>query len=763
MNQAGNTSERDDALWKRVSLGAWCDTNDVESRRQSTLFHAYSFIGFTFLFVFTVAMVVRENTLLVITYLTGGTLLFINVVILRHTLRLDWANMAGSVIGALFIFSVILIDHDKPSVYFWALFFTVIPFSVTGLKRGLIVILPFVAAVLFVAMYSTHNSMASDNIDELFSGRLLGVLLGLAFTAYFFEYYRSEAYTDLKQEFTMRKQAEELTRTLYQAIEQSPVSVLITNSDGNIEYVNSTFVMCTGYSSEEVMGQNTRILKSGKTPDLCYQELWQAISNGQAWEGEFQSRKKSGETFWEHAHIAPVLDEAGDIRHYLAVKEDVTLRKQQEERILHQAHFDVLTDLPNRFLALDRLSQLLNEAQRNKDLAAVMFLDLDDFKKINDTLGHDIGDKLLIEAATRLRSVARSADTVGRLGGDEFIVLLGGLSDANDARPVAENLLNRFRDPFRIDGRELVLTISVGIAIYPDDGTSSAELLRSADSAMYHSKEQGRNVYHFFTNAMNQDVARRLQVEEQLRGALERGELYLCYQPLVNVVTCTIVGVEALLRWNNPALGKVSPDEFIPIAEQSGLIIPIGRYVLNQALSMEAKWQQKCESQFTMAINLSPCQFRDLDLVAFVEDAMGQSGVSGESLTLEITEGVLMSGHTYIDDALAALSELGVSIAMDDFGTGYSSLSYLRSYPFNTLKIDRSFINDIIANPADRELVNATIAMAHGLGLKVVAEGVETEEQLAFLAAQSCDFAQGYLFSKPVSADEITEMLETGS
>ncbi|MCU7867140.1 MAG: EAL domain-containing protein [Candidatus Thiodiazotropha sp. (ex Lucinoma borealis)] len=558
------------------------------------------------------------------------------------------------------------------------------------------------------------------------------------------------------------KLRDEQIRTLSQAVEQSPVSVIVTDPDGVIEYVNSTFELTTGYQLAEVKGEKSRFLESANLSKEVYLEIWKAIRNGQSWQGEYQNQKKNGGIFWEHANISPVLDESGKVCHLVSINEDITLRKQQEEHIFHQANFDALTGLSNRFLALDRLSQLINEAQRNKECVAVLFLDLDDFKKVNDTLGHDAGDKLLIEAATRLRSVVRASDTVGRLGGDEFIVLLSGITDAADAIPVAENILARFRDIFSVNSRELVLTTSIGIAAYPVDGNSASELLRNADSAMYHSKEQGRNTYSFFTDAMNQEVSRRLFLEEQLHGALERGEFRICYQPVIHIDSHRIVGFEALLRWHNPALGEVSPMEFIHIAEQTGHILPIGQYVLTRSLDRLAGWQQKYNQPFTMAINLSPRQFRDPNLVTFIGQAIHQAGITCESLEMEITEGVLMSGHAYIDDALTALSEMGVSIAMDDFGTGYSSLSYLRSYPFNSLKIDRSFVNDITVDRADRKLVNATIVMAHSLGLKVVAEGVETKEQLALLASQGCEFAQGYLFSRPQLSEKISEMLQSG-
>ncbi|NOQ79106.1 MAG: transporter substrate-binding domain-containing protein [Gammaproteobacteria bacterium] len=443
---------------------------------------------------------------------------------------------------------------------------------------------------------------------------------------------------------------------------------------------------------------------------------------------------------------------------------NLTLKKKVHERtsqLRHQANFDALTDLPNRVLIIDRLNQLLNEAERNNTQVAVLFLDLDDFKKINDSLGHDVGDQLLIETADRLQAVVRTGDSVGRLGGDEFIILLGGLKDLSDTGLVAENVHNSFKKAFKINNRELILTTSVGIAHYPNDGDNPSLLLRNADSAMYHSKQLGRNTYSFFTDAMNQKVARRLLIDEHMHGALERGEFEVYYQPKVNIENRHITGFEALLRWHNQALGQISPDEFIPIAEHNSLIIPIGQFVLERALDITARWQKEHGQIFSMAVNLSPLQFRDPGLLACIETALQQSGLTKESLELEITEGVLMSGHGYIEDTLHGIKELGINIAMDDFGTGYSSLSYLRNYPFNVLKIDRSFINDITFEQADRELVNAAIAMAHGLQIKVVAEGVETEEQLAYLKNMGCDYGQGYLFGKPMSAQAMSKILQS--
>ncbi|NNJ98267.1 MAG: EAL domain-containing protein, partial [Gammaproteobacteria bacterium] len=554
---------------------------------------------------------------------------------------------------------------------------------------------------------------------------------------------------------------EEHIRKLSMAIEQSPVSVVISDTDGNIEFVNKAFESITGYTATEANGMNLLHLHADETAEGRDNQIWQILCSGKEWQGELKSRKKSGKTFWEYCHFAPVNSDTGNISHYLAVKEDITIRKQQEMQILQQAHFDSLTGLPNRFLSLDRLSQLLSEAERNDEKVAVLFMDLDDFKKINDTLGHETGDKLLVEAAARIHHALRSGDTVGRLGGDEFLVLLGGLEDAIDARPITEKLLAAFKETFRIDGRELIQSTSIGVAIYPDDGNNASELLRKADSAMYHAKELKRNTYSFFTEAMNRDVSRRLALEEQMHGALGRGEFEVHYQPKIEIASRRVIGSEALLRWKNPALGNVSPVEFIPIAEQTGLIVPIGRFVLAEALANTALWQQNYDAGFRIAVNLSPIQFRDAQMASYIDDAMQKHKLTRGSLELEITEGVLLAGHSFIDERLAELKAIGVTIAMDDFGTGYSSMSYLRKYPFDVLKIDRSFISDITVDQADRELINATIAMAHGLNLKVVAEGVETDGQLKYLKEQGCDCSQGYLFSKPLSADELTDVFDS--
>ncbi|MCG8312738.1 MAG: transporter substrate-binding domain-containing protein [Pseudomonadales bacterium] len=442
---------------------------------------------------------------------------------------------------------------------------------------------------------------------------------------------------------------------------------------------------------------------------------------------------------------------------------NVMLNRRVSERtaqLQYQAEYDQLTDLPNRELSLDRLSQLTSVARRNQTCVAVMFLDLDDFKKINDTLGHDKGDRVIVEVAKRLTATMRSEDTISRLGGDEFIILLGELQSASAAIPVIHHVLSCFKSPFLLGDREILLTVSVGIAFFPENGSTPSELLRNADAAMYNAKREGRNTYSFFTQEMSEKVSRQFQLEECMHGALERGEFETYYQPKIDILNKKIIGFEALIRWNSPELGNISPYEFISVAENNGLIIPIGLFVLNNALAALKEWQQSVDKDLVMAVNLSPRQFRDVSLVSTVQSALKAHGISGPHLELEITEGVLLSGRKQVKRAIAELKSQGIKLAMDDFGTGYSSLSYLRSYPFDTLKIDREFIMDITTDDSDKALAFAAIAMAHSLGLHVVAEGVETKQQLMLIAQQGCDLAQGYLFAKPLSKQQTNELLK---
>lgn len=563
------------------------------------------------------------------------------------------------------------------------------------------------------------------------------------------------------QDVTEQVESERRLKLMSQAINQSPISVVVTDLKGSITYVNDSFEQITGFSRAEVIGRNASVLGAELTPKHIYQEMWRALLAGESYTCDIRNKKKSGEIFWERAHFSPVLNDQGELFSYLSVKEDISEQKQQEQKIIYQANYDVLTDLPNRFLCMDRLEYLLNEAKREGNKLALLFVDLDDFKKVNDSLGHDVGDKLLVQTASRVKELVRQGDTVGRLGGDEFVVIFNGVERVEDVHPLVEKILASLKAPFAIDGRELVVTASVGVAIYPDDTDSRidpSELLRKSDAAMYHSKSSGRNTYSFYTEAMNENIARRLELEEQMHGALKRDEFSLLYQPKIDLSDGSVMGVEALVRWSNPVLGSVSTPEFIALAEQNGFIVDIGRFVIEVALQQMAQWRIS-KPDFNVAINLSPRQFREPSLVPFLREQIEANSLDSGCVEMEITEGVLLSGHEYVANALAALNDLGVRIAMDDFGTGYSSLSYLRSYPFDVLKIDRSFVTDIAFDDADRKLINAAVAMGHSMGLRVVAEGVETEAQASHLREIGCDYAQGYLYSRPVAADDITRML----
>jgi diguanylate cyclase (GGDEF)-like protein/PAS domain S-box-containing protein len=544
-------------------------------------------------------------------------------------------------------------------------------------------------------------------------------------------------------------------------IESSMDGVLLCDEHGIISLVNPSIVHLSGYLADELIGQNIGMIVPARFTQHKHHRkgyMSNLSTRPMGLTSDLFLLRKDGNEVPIEISLNPVNTHEGKI--IAAMVKDITARKKAEDKILQQAHYDSLTGLANRFLSLDRLSALLLTAERNKTQVAVLFLDLDDFKKVNDTLGHDAGDKLLVETATRFSGAVRKSDTVGRLGGDEFIILLNDIGNVKNIHRLIETLLSRVRAPYLINDRELMMTSSLGISIYPDDGLEVSELLRNADTAMYHAKNQGRNTYSYYQANMKHLVERRLSIEEQMRYGLERGEFSVNYQPKINLTTGIIMGAEALLRWKNPVLGQIFPDEFIPIAERNGLIIPLGEYVLAEAMRATEKWLKTCRTEFNIAINISPRQFREFGLVSFISKTMESFNLSAEHLELEITEGVLVGANDNIDKALSDLSELGVGIAMDDFGTGYSSLSHLRKYPFTVLKIDRSFINDILTDINDKKLTNATIAMSHALNLRVVAEGIETQDQLAALKKMKCDYGQGYLFGKPMTEEALTQLLQ---
>jgi diguanylate cyclase (GGDEF)-like protein/PAS domain S-box-containing protein len=543
---------------------------------------------------------------------------------------------------------------------------------------------------------------------------------------------------------------DQMLETIFKAI---PDLFFLMESDGTIVDYHASSISDLYVSPEKFIGKNMTDVLPEDVARKFHNHIAKALKQTEMISFEYDLILPRGLSFFEAR-----INYLSKYQQLVVIIRDITEQHKNAELIRHQAYFDCLTLLPNRFLALDRLTQILIEADRNTEQAAVLFLDLDDFKKVNDSLGHEIGDKLLIESAKRLQNVLRKEDTVGRLGGDEFIILLRGLTEHYNALAVAEVLLKTFREPFNIDGRELILTLSIGIALYPENGLGASDLLRNADTAMYQAKALGRNTHSFFTKEMNTVMQRRFAIEEQMHGALERQEFELYYQAQFDLSNDKMVGAEALLRWHNPVLGNVTPDEFIPIAEHTGLIVPIGQFVIRQALTFLSVWQGKGNKKYTMAVNLSPRQFRDEGLLRLIQNTVNEAGIDFEDFELEITEGVLMGGQSYIKDALHEINKLGIKLSMDDFGTGYSSLSYLRQYHFDILKIDRSFIHGITLNKSDCDLVKATIAMSHSLGLLVVAEGVETKEQHTLLGELGCDFVQGFYLSKPMPAKQIMNL-----
>lgn len=544
---------------------------------------------------------------------------------------------------------------------------------------------------------------------------------------------------------------EHMLKAIFEAL---PDLFFLMNKDGTIVDYHASSIDNLYVAPTEFIGQKITDVLPGMVAKKFETHINKVLQQDEMTSFEYALNLPQGLVYFEAR-----INNLSKYDQIMVIIRDITEQHKSAELIRQQAHYDSLTLLPNRFLALDRLSQILIEAQRKNEKTAVLFLDLDDFKKVNDSLGHEIGDKLLIESSQRLQSVLRKEDTVGRLGGDEFIILLRGVEDHHYASKIVEKLLNNFRKSFKINGKELLLTMSIGIAISPENGSTVSDLLRNADTAMYQAKSLGRNTYSFFTKKMNIIIQRRIAIEEQMYGALQRNEFYLHYQPQFDTKNKYVIGAEALLRWNNPILGNVMPDEFIPIAENTGLIVPIGKFVIEQAVSFLAKWKSVSEGKkkLTMAVNLSPSQFRDEGLFSFIKTVLSGENIPPEDLELEITEGLLMSCQLNIADVLAKITNFGIKLSMDDFGTGYSSLSYLRKYPFNVLKIDRSFISGITQNEEDLNVVKATIAMSHSLGLTVIAEGVETPCQLTLLNELGCDIVQGYYLSKPISENKIIE------
>ncbi len=543
-------------------------------------------------------------------------------------------------------------------------------------------------------------------------------------------------------------------------VEQNPSAVAILDMRGNIEYANPKFCSALNYADDELFGRNLGQLLHASVAGETYAEILAAATIGTIWQGELRYQRHDDGSFYAAATFHRIEGRHGETSQIVALLEDISDRIAYREHIFRQTNFDKLTGLPNRELALDRLAQAINSAERHQRMLTVLFVGLDRFKNINDTLGHRVGDVLLVETAQRLQQCVRDEDTVARIGGDEFLILLINQRSTSDATLVTNKIIDTIAQPFYAEARELNVTASIGLTVYPDDGATAEDLLRNADSAMHIAKSQGQNSYHFFTPEMNSRALERLNLETHLRHAVERDELVLHYQPLINLESGEVVGMEALLRWHNVELNDPPPGRFIPIAEETGLIIPIGQWVLREACRQAVAWQNEGHAPLRVAVNISTKQFVGGNVVHAVEDALKESGLDPALLELEITEGLLLNDAPLTRRSLERLKKLGARLSLDDFGTGFSSLGYLQRYDFDVLKIDRSFIKDIENNNEAASLVRTIIAMAHNLGMEVIGEGVETEVQADFIRDRECHFGQGYFYAKPLPATEFSHWLK---
>jgi len=548
-------------------------------------------------------------------------------------------------------------------------------------------------------------------------------------------------------------------KKMYQAVESSGSAVVITDSRGIIEYANTRFTDITGYLPDEVIGQTPALLRSEDTPDSTYKELWGSLAAGQKWRGSLYNRRKNGTHYWALQSISPVHDDLGNLVNIVSVSEDITAMKEHERQMEQLAYFDPLTQLGNRRNFREKLDEVIS--MPGERYQALLLLDLDGFKQINDSMGHEAGDNLLITIAKRLRYAVEAPSTVYRLGGDEFTVILRNVPSLDALRQRVGELIELLSQPMRLGTRDIKVTVSIGITLINMDSSDSSSLLRNADLAMYSAKEKGRNTYQFYDPQMNIAARRAMTLELDLRIALEQSQFHLMYQPQISLETGELLGMEALIRWRHPESGMISPAEFIPKAEETGLIVPIGLWVLEEACRAAKKIQTLGLPPIKVAVNLSARQF-DTRLVDTVARVLKETGLAAQYLELEITEGVLMDNLQLAMGTLQELRDMGITLAIDDFGTGYSSLSYLKKMPVDILKIDRSFVQDIPDDPDDAAITTTIISMARQLGLSVIAEGIETSDQMEFLQQHTCVIGQGFLFSPPLPLPELIETHQLG-
>lgn len=565
------------------------------------------------------------------------------------------------------------------------------------------------------------------------------------------------------QDLTASVRAEQQNSLSAQVLANSQEAVMITDADNCIISINHAFTAITGYAEAEVLGKAPGILGSGRHPKEFYQAMWHTINKEGTWRGEIWDRRKNGEIYPKWLDISVVRNRDGELTNYIAIFSDITERKATAERLEFMAYHDPLTALPNRTLLRDRFELATASASRNDTLVALMFLDLDQFKHINDSLGHELGDQLLLSVAIRLQDCVRETDTVSRLGGDEFVVLLTDIQNISTVTVVAQKILDQLSQPFQLNGQLLSTSFSIGICLYPDDATDFSTLLKLSDAAMYYAKDCGRNTYRFYTEQMNVNTLERLHLQNSLYAGLQRGEFTLCYQPQFAICGHQLVGIESLIRWNSSTLGEISPAKFIPVAEDTGLIVQIGEWVLYESCRQNKAWQDAGFAPVTIAVNISAIQFKRGDIVETVSSILNRTGLDPAWLELELTESILIQDVNHALEIVNQLRAIGVKLSIDDFGTGYSSLAYLKRFAVHKLKIDQSFIRNLTVDPDDAAIVHSVIQLGHSMKMRTIAEGVETEEQADFLIKEQCDEVQGYLYSHPLSPQEILQFMRKAS
>jgi diguanylate cyclase (GGDEF)-like protein/PAS domain S-box-containing protein len=564
------------------------------------------------------------------------------------------------------------------------------------------------------------------------------------------------------RDITQKLLEEDELRVRERAIEASTHGVAIIDiSKENLPiiYVNKSFEHITGYNERQLLGKALSLLRGNTIEHVNHKRINLAIKELREETVELESYRRNGEVFWCEMSVAPVKDSFDKVKHFVCLLNDITQRREMEQQLIQQATHDSLTELPNRVLLIDRVDQAILQAKKKDSILAFLFLDLDHFKMTNDTLGHNIGDRLLQAVSNRLLLVTDDFDTVCRLGGDEFVILLQEISTEQQAQQMAETILGSIAKPILIGQHNLKITGSIGISYFPKDGDNYESLMKSADLSMYHAKDSGRNTYRSYDNEMNMRIINRMQLNNALRDSLKLKEFYLVYQPLIHLQSNKITGFEALLRWNSHILGNVQPSDFISIAEENGLILDIGLWVLKEACSQLMRWHKQGYDHLTMAVNISSRQFRQVHLSEMIENTLIETGLPAKFLELELTESLLVDNVKHAVETMYELKDMGTKLVIDDFGTGYSSLSYLKQFPVDKLKIDRSFISELVNRENDAAITKAIINLAHSLNLEVLAEGVETDLQHKFIMEHGCDFAQGYYFTCPKKADELTDFI----